>query len=458
MPDKKDKYDRSEGNDLPQETPKRLRIDSDRSREPEFLPARQGTRRFSIGALIERIVTQFEGEYTRDRDPLKSADTETKRLKLILGVVDYLLAVESIHLPAEMKARIIRRSYAELFTYGPLDELLDDAKITTILLEGADKVSVRYGHGDLMPLAPIFEDESHLRTIVRRLLRDGGVDFGGDQPIIECGLSVHGRRGRVSLAAPPVTFQLTADIRVHPVVPPTLEDWVIAGYLTTQSATLLKAIAQSPHGVVIVGETESGKTTLLGMLAALAQGEEQGRMVAVERVEELHLPDSVGRFVVQWGTENCMEASFQSQVGAALDEKPVCILLDEVRTDEAQAAAPLLMAEISPRQMWAFRGTVESKRMAPALGMLARRSNPAAGESVVHALYKRLPFVVTVRRRKGTIQLYSVSEWQYLPGTEYPDYVELMAIQDGTIVHTGKYPVCELCLPGDFWGVPLESS
>jgi pilus assembly protein CpaF len=416
---------------------------ADQGREPEFLSARQGRRQVSIAALLERIVAEFIAEHGEgESQAVQDAETDADRLKLILATADYVIAVESVQVTQAEKAKVIRRAYAELFGYGPLDALLRDDTVTTITLEGADKASVRRGSGDLETLGPIFDDEPHLWRVLRRLLADAGADVSEDQPLVETGLEIAGRRVSVNIAAPPVTILTSVDIRVHPAEPFTLETLIERGFLSQTAAEWLTALARSPHGITVVGETESGKTTVLGLLARLAGSEPT---VAVERAGELHLPEAATRYVVRWPTADQPGVGFREQVQAALEAGPALIVLDEVRTDEAQAVGPLLTADDAPRQMWAFRGPSEPKRLISALGMLARRSAPGHdSEALVDALYRKLPFVVTVRRRHGTLQLYGIGEWQFNDESGYPDYVELMAMGWDGLEPTGAQPVLPL--------------
>src|SRR5689334_15359872 len=134
----------------------RLRPDADKGREPELLAGHGGRRKFSVKALLERIEEAFVEEYGTDSDLLREADTSTKRLQLVLETVNYLLAVESVQLAPEDKAELINRAYSNLFGYGPLDPLFLDERITTISLEGASGVAVRYGSGELVSLGPLF--------------------------------------------------------------------------------------------------------------------------------------------------------------------------------------------------------------------------------------------------------------------------------------------------------------
>jgi pilus assembly protein CpaF len=430
---------------------KALQAEYDKGREPELLSSRRGTRQYSISALLEIIVTTFIDEHGGDSQALQDAETETEKLKLVLATVDYVLAVESVNVTADFKAEIIKSAYAELFSYGPLDKLFKDERVTTITFEGADKAFVRYGHGEMVSVSPLFETEGHLKKIARRLLLDSGTDVNDEVSLIETGLMIGERRVCVNLVFPPVTFFLTADIRVHPVELPKMDDLIKSEILTQQAAKILEAIAKSTHGFIIVGDTESGKTTLLGIMAAFTAIEQQKAMIAVERAGELHLPEGVERLVVQWASEGKDDIPLYERVNQALETNPACLLLDEVRADEAQAIAPLLTCDEPPRQIWTFRGTADSKRLISSLGMLARRSDTTQGEAVVQALYRRLPFVVTIRRRKGKLQLTGISEWQFPKDAEYADYVELMEVGWEGLELTGKRPAHDLDLADDFW-------
>lgn len=404
--------------------------------DPEFLSSREGRRRFSVAALLERVVSAFVEEHGRD----SAAETEAEKIKLVLAVVDYIIAVESITISPEDKAGIVQRAYSELFTYGPLDAYFTDERVTTIALDGPDKASIRYGHGELTSVGMLFEDRFHLEKVIRRLLQDSGADLVPDVPLIETGLRVNERRVCINVAAPPATIELTADIRLHPTEPPSLESMVAAGVMPAEAAALLQALVRSEHGFVIVGDTESGKTTLLGALARLISQP----MIAVERAGELTLPDEAESLMVEWPVGERAGMTLQQQVEKALEQRPSLILLDEVRADEAGSVKPLLSADNPPRQIWTFRGPADSKRLLSALGMLARRSDTAQGEVLVQALYRRLPFVVTLRRRQGQIRLHSIAEWQFADGAEYPDYVELMAMGWDGLENTGRQSSHEL--------------
>ncbi len=428
---------------------KQLRRDADKGREPDLVSAQLGQRLVSVAALIEKIEKAFVEEYT-NTPVLAQADTEAKRLRLLVGTVNYVLTVESVQMSGDEMASLIARVYSDLFGYGPLDAYFLDERVTTIALDGVDKAAVRYGHGDLVDVGPLFQDETHLHRILRRLLMDAGTDLPDDQPFIEIGLMAGARPVCVNLMLPPVTFTYNADIRVHPAVLPTLHNLIDSGFLSEQATIFLRALAQSPHSFIIVGDTEAGKTTLLSVMAQLLPQPEH--TVAIERAGELRLPEEVQRWVTRWPVGDVAGVTFGDQIGAALAEQPACILLDEVRADEPQSIAPLLSEPAAPRQIWSFRGPFDAKRLRSALSMLARRADVEQGETLVNALYHRLPFVVTLWRAQGQIRLYSIAEWQFT-SSDYPDYVLLLETREGQQCLTGKRPVHTVDLPEDFWRI-----
>jgi len=425
-----------------------FRVDADKGREPEFVPGQLGTRWLSQAAVVERIEAAFFDEYN-DSPALREADTPTKKLKLLLDTANHVFAVESLDLPADEKSELIGKAYSNLFGYGPLDKLFLDDRVTTISLDGPDKASVRYGHGDLESLGPIFQDERHFRRIIGRLLMDAGAELRNDQPYIETGLRVDERPVCVNLVAPPIAFQLGVDMRVHLKTLPTASELVSNGFMTAQAATLLQALVASPHGLMVVGEPESGKTTLLNVLLQWLPKPENA--ISVERAGELRLPTGMQRLMTLWPVSDTPGATFGEQIGHALENQPASIVLDEVRADEPLTIAPLLSMDNPPRQIWSFRGAIFAKRLQSALGMLARRADFGQGEEMVRALHERLPFVVTVIRSNGQLRLWSVAEWQFKDGSGYPTYTLLMNTEERVLKLAGEHPSRELSIPEGFW-------
>lgn len=411
-----------------------FRRDADKGREPRLVAARAGTRMYSLAALQERIESAFIEEHRDDSPALREADTPTKRLKLVLETVDYVLGVESVVLDGETKAQVIERVHANLFGYSVLDRLLTDPTVTTIAIHGAAHVSARYGHGELVRVDAMFEDNDHLRRIMQRMLRDAGVDLLEDEPIIETGLTIAGRRVALNLAMPPATPYIHVDMRLHPARAPLFDDLLAQDFMTPEAADLVQKIVRSRHGFTVVGEPESGKTTLLNALVHLMPPE---GLISVERSGELRLPEGGQPLTPRWSTSEAGSITFGEQIDAALATQPRCLVLDEIRADEPLTILQLLTGADTPRQVWSVRGVPDAKRLQSGLGMLARRADMSRSEQMVMALYDRLPFVITVCNIQGKLKLFSIAEWQSRADSDYPDYVMLTQYRDGASRPTG---------------------
>lgn len=427
----------------------------DEKDKPELLTSRTG-RTISVYGLVERIIEEFELEHGEGQsDAMKASTNDLERRKLVRDIAEYIFGIESVQLSPHEQAQMIAMANSELFGYGPLDTLFADETVSTISLEGSRKIGVRYGPGqDLKIIDPIFDDTPHMQRIVQRLLHHTGTKSVENVPIIEAGLTIKGRRISLSVATPPFVPETAVDIRVHPSQAPTLDDWIEKGILNQKTRTLLEAIMKSEHGLIIVGDTESGKTTLLSMLIQNLDG---NGLVTVERASELILPDNAKRLTTKWAMDDEAGISFGEQIKVASEAQAKNLVIDEIRNDEPEAIAPLLTNENVPRQVWSFRGTSEVKRLTSALGMLARMADGTQSEHMVYQLYKRLPFIVVIKRRKDKLQLKAIAEWQFSEDIEnqndfiYANYVSLMEVEWGDCELTGKRPRLTLDLPDDFW-------
>jgi Flp pilus assembly CpaF family ATPase len=411
-----------------------FRRDADAGFEPTLVMGRAGTRMYSLAALQERCEQEFVEEYGESAPAIEAAKTPLQRVRLILEVVNYVLSVESVHLDADTKAALIERIHANLFGYGPLDSLFMDSSITTIDIHGSRHISVRHGHGDLSASGIMFDDEEHLRRVIMRILVDAGAALPEDEPFLETGLIIAGRPVSLSIAMPPLTPYVHADIRLHPETAPSLQQLADDGMMTMETAHLITQIARSEFGFVIVGESESGKTTLLNAVLQLLPG---GGMHAIDRAGELRLPAEAVRRMPKWAAKEADCVTFGQQIEATLGEAPALVVLDELRIDEPLMILPLLTKTNPPRQIWSVRGVPDAKKLQSSMGMMARRANMSQSEAMVAALYERLPFVITVRNIRQKLQVFSVAEWQSRPDSDYPDYVMLMQYQDGAARPTG---------------------
>jgi pilus assembly protein CpaF len=370
---------------------------------PELLSARG----VSLAGVLERVTDQFAAETEARPDILAVADAAERR-RILVEIVEYVLTVEGIRLSREDRLRVIEVAYNDLFLLGVLHPLLRDPEVNEIEIAAADRIYVRRSaQKTLTDLR--FRDESQLERVLRRALIATGEQLYSGEPLIEVGARLMERPARLTITMPPISATLQASIRLHAAQPRALSDLIGMGTLSAdQTAQLERAVAER-RGVMLAGDVESGKTTLLQALLPLIAAQD-GAHAAAQRAAELILPDNV---------INAEGVTFAARLSAAhqlVAERGGWLIADEIRFDESEAMWQALTSELSPRAprlLWAFRAATEPTRLRTAFSMAVRRAVPSIDQAVIHSgLLDRLPVVVLMARRDGRPQVLRIAAWR----------------------------------------------
>lgn len=412
-----------------------------------IMPGRAGRPSYSLEALRELVERQFNAETEGRGDLLLALASDAKRREFLGEIADYVLAVEAVSLAPADRKRLIQRAYANLFSFGPLDDLLRDEQVTEITVNGPYDVHARRGTGALAPVDTTFDDVPHVKRTLQRVLAESGVAL--DSPFLETGITLHGRPARLSVIGPPVRTDYSLSLRLHPAEPLTLAALEERfGTLDAAATDMLRAILRAGHGLLIVGDAGLGKTTLAGtLIAELAAQTGAENIAAAERAAELHLPPGVVRYTPDAGEP------FAETLRAALDARPAWLIADEVRSEDAAAVWDALAQAAPPRYLWVFRGTRQPARLKSALSMTIRQHAPALPQPDINrAIAGRLPFVVALRRAGDSSRLAYIAEWVSPP--DDPAALDLRPLLeqsgDGWAL-TGARSEHKLDLPNSFW-------
>jgi Flp pilus assembly CpaF family ATPase len=147
----------------------------------------------------------------------------------------------------------------------PLATLLNDPSVTEVIVNGPHEVWVER-RGRLQRASLRFDDADALRDACVRLAARAGRRLDDAQPMVDARLA---DGSRLNVVLPPLAPDgplLT--LRRFAPRPFTLAELVALGSLTDADAALLDACVLARLSVVISGGTSSGKTSLLGALAA----------------------------------------------------------------------------------------------------------------------------------------------------------------------------------------------
>lgn len=215
--------------------------------------------------------------------------------------------------------------------FGPLQPYLDDPEIEEIWLNAPTHVYVaRRGRPELTSTVLTGEQ---VRDLVERMLKTSGRRLDLSSPFVDARLP---GGERLHVVIPEMTGgELAVNIRKHVVRASSLADMVRLGSLTAQAATFLDAAVRAGLNVLVSGQTQAGKTTMLNALAGSIPGTE--RVISAEEVWELRLPvrDHVALQTRPANLEGSGEVPLRRLVKEALRMRPDRIVIGEVREAEA---------------------------------------------------------------------------------------------------------------------------
>jgi pilus assembly protein CpaF len=220
----------------------------------------------------------------------------------------------------------------EVFGGDPLSELLKDASISEIMINGPAEVFVER-EGRLQRSQVKFSSLQHLMSVLERLLDSLGLSVTETSPVCDARLPDGSRMNviiqPVVLNGPVITIRRKSASW-------TMADYLSNGTLSAQMAEFLEACVRAKVNLVVSGGTSTGKTTLVSALSSYIPPHE--RLITIENVPELELPGRehwirlIGRAP---NIEGRGEVSLRVLVKNALRMRPDRIILGEARGGEA---------------------------------------------------------------------------------------------------------------------------
>ena len=296
------------------------------SETPPGLQAGDLTGRYDLkervrATLMERI------------DPTAAAQIPRQRLRVEVALLVAAIATEEkVQLNEAEEAVLANELTDDMIGLGPLEPLLQDDKITDILVNGPFDVYVER-HGKLEKTTARFRDAQHVRHVAQRIANAVGRRVDEASPMVDARLA---DGSRVNIIVPPLCLNGgTISIRKFPKQNLTLETMVQQKNLSPEMARFLDIAARCRANILISGGTGSGKTTLLNATSRHIASNE--RIVTIEDAVELRLQQP---HVVQLESrppniEGVGAIAQRELLRNALRMRPDRIIVGEVRGSEA---------------------------------------------------------------------------------------------------------------------------
>lgn len=291
---------------------------------------------------------------------------------------------------------------AHLFGLAELDALVRDDSVENVLCNGWDDIWRRHADGTRERVPPITESEDALTELLRQAAATQGRTerrFDVGQPWVSFRLSDGSRLTAVREVPGRTIFAL----RRHRHASADLDELYSLGTVSELLGGLLRAAVLSRRNLLIVGGTDTGKTTLLRALINEIDPDE--RLVTVEDALELQLSRDRHPDLVEL---ECREENIEGEGAVSMrDLTRVALRLsaDRVIVGEARGPEILDMFQAMSQGEDGSMGTLHARSTADAFVQIMRYALKAperlSPEAVAVDIAASLELVVHLHKMRG---------------------------------------------------------
>ncbi len=278
--------------------------------------------------LSRKLLDQMNDSGFSLDDIEKPEVKQSARLKLRKLIAD--LNVDEII--TSSRTSLEQEVYDEVMGLGPLELLLENDKISEIMVNHRNQIYVELG-GKLSLSESNFSSDQALLNVIERIVSRTGRRIDQSSPIVDARL-LDG--SRVNAIIPPLALRgpcLT--IRRFSKTAISAEQLIAWGSMNREMCDFLRKVVCDHKNILISGGTGSGKTTLLNTLSSFIPPDE--RIVTVEDAAELQLqqPHVISLETRMANIEGRGAITIRDLVRNTLRMRPDRIIVGECRGGEA---------------------------------------------------------------------------------------------------------------------------
>ena len=253
----------------------------------------------------------------------------------ILERIDLLVSetARENRLTVKQREEIRRELFYSVRKLDILQELLDDDRVTEIMVNGYQNIFVER-EGKKSRWEKSFVSKEKLEDVVQQIAGKCNRVINENSPIVDARLE---NGSRVNAVIYPVALDgpiLT--IRRFPEHAITMEDLIAKESITREAATFLEQMVKAGYSILIGGGTSSGKTTFLNALSNAIPHEE--RIITIEDSAELQIVGIDNLVSLETRNANASGAgqiTIRDLIKSSLRMRPERIVVGEVRGAEA---------------------------------------------------------------------------------------------------------------------------
>ena len=203
---------------------------------------------------------------------------------LLKEIIRSAIADTGLRLTKEYSDSLVQELFSYVASLGPIEKYLDDPLVSEIMVNGPNQIFIERA-GEMILTDTCYESKEQVRFAINHIINPMGRFIYSKRPLIDSRLPDGSRVNAVIPPAAPEWPCIT--IRRFLKDKLTVEQLVALGSLSNRIAEFLALCVKARLNIVVAGNTSSGKTTLLNILAHHIPDWE--RIVTVEDSAELNL-------------------------------------------------------------------------------------------------------------------------------------------------------------------------
>src|SRR4030066_307127 len=254
------------------------------------------------------------------------------RLDVIDRFLKEIVEEEKIIISQKEVSRLAREIYEDSYSFGPISFLINDDRITEIMINNFDEVYIEEDDA-IKKTKIIFRDNNHIKNLVDKILSPLGLRLDESSPMVDARLK---NGSRINVVLCPVTVNdVVVTIRKFKRNIMDIDSLKKEGTINNKIAGFIETCVKSKLNIIVSGATSTGKTTFLNVISNFIQSYE--RIVTIEETLELNLnlPHVIKLESSPPNIDGKGEITIRDLVRNSLRMRPDRIIVGEIRGAEA---------------------------------------------------------------------------------------------------------------------------
>lgn len=255
-----------------------------------------------------------------------------ERLNIIEKYLEEIVEEEKIIISQKEVSRVAQEIYEDSFGFGPISFLLNDDRVTEIMINNFDEVYIEEDDA-IKKTEIIFRDNNHIKNLIDKILSPLGLRLDESSPMVDARLK---NGSRINVVLCPVTVNdVAVTIRKFKRNVMDIESLKREGTINDGISSFIETCVKSKLNIIVSGATSAGKTTFLNIISNFIAPSE--RIVTIEETLELNLnlPHVVKLESRPPNIEGRGEITIRDLVRNSLRMRPDRIVVGEIRGAEA---------------------------------------------------------------------------------------------------------------------------